>query len=143
MTPYDFHEGQFRISGPVLDATVNSLIYKTPRGPVRLFVARFPRTGGTLDAFVDERTTQQRRRLMSFRIEAQAERVADGERCLEVTTSHVEDGLEVVQRQASFFARERALMVGASGPAEARGEIDALFEHAVGRLSIRRDEPQA
>lgn len=134
---YMTQEAGFELPAGWLDASVNVLEYARPGGSIRVGVLRTPRDGKGLEACVEGRLTEQRRKLPFFELEGRAARTAGGQPAIEVRARHEESSQKTYHRSLSLVLGGQFLVLLASGPEGLREEIDAIFERAASTVTLR------
>ena len=137
-TEYFVQEGALSLHGFV-DASINTLVYPTPDGSIRLDVTRVPGVPGPLARAVDGVLTRERRELASFAAEPSVQRAVDGVDALETVVTFERDGAPAIARRVHFFAGTALMTIGVSGPVAARQAIDSLYERASSTVRFEPD----
>jgi hypothetical protein len=125
---YLIHEGALTLPGFV-DASVNSLVFDSPSGPIRVDVTRQPMTVRALDPAVAALLLRERRELPSYRSELAIPHTVDGSPAVQTRVAFERDGAAMVARRVHFAAGAALMTIGVSGPVAAREAVDELFEH--------------
>ena len=134
---YMTQEAGFEVPAGWLDASVNVLEYTRSGGAIRVGILRTPRDGKELEACVEARLTDQRRKLPHFEVCARSARLVAGLSAVDVGAKHVEGSLTMYHRSLSFVLGKQLLVLLTSGPEAHREEIDAIFERAASSVALR------
>ncbi len=137
MSLYMTQEAGFELPAGWIDASITLLEYTRPGGPIRVGLSRTERGGKDLPALMEERLTEQRRKLPFFEIIGRAERTVAGLGAMVVNAEHEEASQKMYQRSLSFVLGGRFLVLGVSGPTSHRVEIDAIFDRVVPTITLR------
>lgn len=141
MALYMTQEAGLELPAGWIDASINLLEYARPGGPIRVGVSRTERGAKDLSACVEDRLTEQRRKLPFFELEGKSARTVAGQPAIEVLARHEEASQRTYHRSLSLVIGKRFLVLIASGPEAHRAEIDAIFERAASTLALRAPSP--
>lgn len=135
---YATQEALFELPVGYGDASLNRLVYKRPTGAIHVVVSRTPSQNKTLAELTTIRLRDQQRSLPYFELGQRSERLVAGAPASDVSLHYADADRKVYQRSASFLIAGHLVLLAAQGPATAREEIDAIFEHALTTLVFRQ-----
>ena len=136
MSEYHVQEGAFTPPSGWIDATVNTLKYEGPEGPVILTIARSRRTK-SLELAADALLVDLRRRLPRYALEDKRAIVFDGAPAIETRVHfHYDDG-PAIRRAVDTLVGDRHVILSCIGPESQATAVDDLFDKVVSTLRRR------
>jgi hypothetical protein len=140
---YMTQEAGFEVPADWLDASVNVLEYARSGGPIRVGLLRTQRDGKALEACVEDRLIEQRRKLPLFELCGRSSRTVAGQPAVDVGAKHAEGSQTMYHRSLSFVLGKQFLVLVTSGPEAHREEIDVIFERASSSVALRAPSSMA
>jgi hypothetical protein len=136
---YRTHEAQYELPSGWVDGSVNTLEYALPAGNIRLIVTRAHPDKPNLEALVDDRIADQRRKMPFFeQLDRHGKTIAKTP-CIEVAITFRDGDKRMYQRSLTLIVGKRMVVMAAHGPDELRSEMVSLFDRVLGSLVVRND----
>jgi hypothetical protein len=137
MSTYEINEASFALPSGWVDRSLNLLAPESSADGLKVVISRAPQGSNTLDQFVEQQTKESAQRVPWFAERQRSERQIAGARAIEIRATFRDGRVPMIQRQVSFAAKDKFVVISVMSLETAERACDEAFERLLATARLR------